>query len=174
MTREERSDAIGSVRLAVDSTSGWLRTESWPSITDGRQAKVLRAHAAPQGMCDNLIDALKFWSNQQNDGDSPVTMAVQGSKKEFGSKKMGRLRRFVLADYFEAVKVCCFGEKTWSRGMCKQYTCLAHVFLMRILSACLTQLVVTVGTQPQARALTHAPWLKESPKQSRFIAQCHV
>ena len=71
MTREERSDAIGSVRLAVDSTSGWLRTESWSSITDGPQAKVLRAHAAPQGMCDNLIDALKFKSNQQNDGDSP-------------------------------------------------------------------------------------------------------
>ena len=33
------------------------------------QAKVLKAHAVPQGLCGNLINALKLLANQQNDGD---------------------------------------------------------------------------------------------------------
>ena len=116
-----------------------------------------RAHAAPQEMCDNLINALNFWSNQQIDGDSPVTMAVQGFQERIRLNVIGRLRRFIIADYFEVVKVCYFGKKkTWSRGMCKQYTCLAHVSLMRILSACLSQLVVTVAQAGSRTDLTHS------------------
>ena len=38
--------------------------------TDRREAKVFRAHAAPHGVCDNLINALKVLANQQEDGDS--------------------------------------------------------------------------------------------------------
>ena len=34
------------------------------------QAKVFKAHAVPQGLCDNLINALKLLANQQKDGDS--------------------------------------------------------------------------------------------------------
>ena len=35
------------------------------------QAKVFKAHAVPQGFCENLINALKQLANQQKDGDSP-------------------------------------------------------------------------------------------------------
>ena len=33
------------------------------------QAKVFKAHAVPQGLCANLINALKLLANQQEDGD---------------------------------------------------------------------------------------------------------
>ena len=46
--------------------------------TDHREAKVFRAHAAPQGICDNLINALRLLTNQQKDGDSPVGTIVAG------------------------------------------------------------------------------------------------
>ena len=46
--------------------------------TDNRNAEVFRAHAAPQGMCDSLGNALKLVANQQKDGDSPVGMIVPG------------------------------------------------------------------------------------------------
>ena len=36
------------------------------------QAKVFRAHAVPQGLCENLIDALKLLANQQEDGGRPT------------------------------------------------------------------------------------------------------
>ena len=36
------------------------------------QAKVFRAHAVPQGLCGNLINALKLLANQE-DGDGPHT-----------------------------------------------------------------------------------------------------
>ena len=35
-------------------------------------AKVFFAHAVPQGLCENLINALNLVANQQNDGDSPI------------------------------------------------------------------------------------------------------
>ena len=43
-----------------------------------RQAKVFKAHAAPQGLCENLINALKLLTNQQKDGDSPIQRTVAG------------------------------------------------------------------------------------------------
>ena len=36
------------------------------------QAKDVKAHAGPQGLCENLINALKLLANQQKDGDSPI------------------------------------------------------------------------------------------------------
>ena len=58
---------------------------------------------------------------------APVTMAVQGFQERIRLKIMGRLKRFVLADYFEAVKVCSFGEK---RGVeeCVNSTLASHTF----------------------------------------------
>ena len=38
------------------------------------QAKVFKAHAVPQGMCGNLISALKLLANQQKDGDNQSTV----------------------------------------------------------------------------------------------------
>ena len=31
-----------------------------------------RAHAVPQGLCENLVNALKLLANQQREGDSPI------------------------------------------------------------------------------------------------------
>ena len=49
---------------------------------DSREAKVFGAHAAPQGLCDKLIDALKLLSNQQRDGDSLVASIVTGLREK--------------------------------------------------------------------------------------------
>lgn len=46
--------------------------------TDASQAKVFKAHAVPQGLCDNLINALKLLANQQRDCDSPIQSIVKG------------------------------------------------------------------------------------------------
>ena len=49
------------------------------------QAKVFKVHAVPQGLCANLINALKLLANQQDDGDgllqSIVTNLGKGSRK---------------------------------------------------------------------------------------------
>ena len=45
---------------------------------DVSQAKVYKAHVAPQGLCENLINALKLLANQQDDGDSPIPDIVTG------------------------------------------------------------------------------------------------
>ena len=74
---------------------------------------------------------------------------------------------------------------SWQSTGCKQYTYRAHVFLMRILSTCLSQPVVTVvqvhaatlsRSEPTHRvARNHkAHCMCLAPKQSHFIAQCHV
>ena len=53
---------------------------------DADRAKVFKAHAAPLGLCDNLITALKLLANQQKYGDSPIQSIVTGlygrSRKE--------------------------------------------------------------------------------------------
>ena len=74
------------------------------SGTDFRDAKVFRAHAAPQGMCENLIDALKLLTNQQKDGDSPVKMVVQGLQERIRLRIMSGLRKFIMVDNHEEVK----------------------------------------------------------------------
>ena len=49
------------------------------------QAKVFKANAIPQGLCENLINALKLLANQQEDGDglsqNIVTNLGMGSRK---------------------------------------------------------------------------------------------
>ena len=50
------------------------------------QAKVFEAHAVPQGLCANLINALKLLANQQEDGDGLLQKiskrtSVQGEQK---------------------------------------------------------------------------------------------
>ena len=79
------------------STLRWPRTESWSckDSTDRREAKVCRAHAAPQGVCDNFINALELLANQQKDGDCPVSQWYRACKKEVGSEQWTGLRRFI-------------------------------------------------------------------------------
>ena len=49
------------------------------------QAKVFRAHAVPQGLCGNLINALKLLGKQQEDGlgltEIMVTNLFEGAGK---------------------------------------------------------------------------------------------
>ena len=56
--RRERYDWRQPNRLLVVQTG-----ESF------EQAKVFKAHAVPQGLCANLINALKMLAKQQEDGD---------------------------------------------------------------------------------------------------------
>ena len=69
-----RSNATGGARFVAVSMIGGLRTGFFvvQYSTNRREAKVFRAHAAPQGMCDNLTNSVKVLTNQQKDGDSPV------------------------------------------------------------------------------------------------------
>ena len=64
-------------------------------VTIAVKQKVSRAHVAPQAVCNNLINALELFANQQTGGDSLVEMLVVGLQ-ERGSLKM--LRRFMTVD----------------------------------------------------------------------------
>ena len=57
------------------------------------------SHAAPHGVCDNLINALQLLANQQKDGDSPVNVVVQGLLEKSGLQVIG------VVDNHEAVRV---------------------------------------------------------------------
>ena len=50
------------------------------------QAKAFKAHAVPQGLCANLINALKLLANQQEDGDGLLQNIVkdQEQKRSYG------------------------------------------------------------------------------------------
>ena len=51
--------------------------------TNANEAKVFMAHAAPQGLRDTLINALKLLAKQQKDGDCPIEkVSSQASMKE--------------------------------------------------------------------------------------------
>ena len=72
-------------------------------------------HAPPQGMCENLVKALRLLANQQKDGDGPVKMVVQGLQVKSRLKIMDGLRRFIMVENHEAVKVVNW-RRTWNRG----------------------------------------------------------
>ena len=50
--------------------------------TNEEEAKVFRAHAVPQGLCENLINALMLLANRQSDGDSPTQNTVTGLREK--------------------------------------------------------------------------------------------
>ena len=68
----KRSSATGDVPHVSASRIGEIRKESWSSEgnTGRREAKVFRAHAPPHGVCDNLVNALELFANQQTGSDS--------------------------------------------------------------------------------------------------------
>ena len=76
--------------------------------TNEEEAKVFRAHAIPQGLCENLITSLKLLSNQQGDGDSPIQNIVAGlrEKSEKNTERTTKgLRSFTAQDNHCAVEV---------------------------------------------------------------------
>ena len=83
--------------------------------TDSREAKVFRAHAAPQGMCDNLMNALKLLAHKHKYGDSPVKMVVQGLQERSRLKITSGIKSFIMVDNHEVVKVGDLGKNMESK-----------------------------------------------------------
>ena len=73
--------------------------------TNANEAKVLNAYAVPQGLCGNLINALKLLANWQNDGDSPIQSIVTGLHERTRKGIMDGLRSFIEVDNHKAVDV---------------------------------------------------------------------
>ena len=57
------------------------------------QAKVLKAHAVPQGLCGHLINALKLLANQQEDGDGLIQVIVTNLGEGEQKRSHGRVER---------------------------------------------------------------------------------
>ena len=74
--------AICGERFECKAPHRLLVVQTFESVN---QAEVFRAHAVPQGLCGNLINALKLLANQQEDGDglsqSMVTNLCEAARK---------------------------------------------------------------------------------------------
>ena len=76
------------------------------------QAKVFKAFAVSQGLCENLINALKLLANQQKDGDSPIQSIVTGLCARSRKGLVDGLRNFIEVDNDSALDVGCLKEVT--------------------------------------------------------------
>ena len=72
---------------------------------DTSEAKVFRAHAPPQGACENLVCALKLLAKQQMGGESLMQVLVAGLQEQSRFNRMDELRRFIKVDNHEGVKI---------------------------------------------------------------------
>ena len=61
-------------------------------------AKVFKAHAVLQGLCANLINALKLLEKQQEDGDGLLQNMVKDLGKESRRGLTDGLREFIKVD----------------------------------------------------------------------------
>ena len=88
------------------------------------QAKVYKAHAVPQGLCANLINALKLLANQQEDGDGLLqkvaTNLGKGSRKgltAYGTSSGSIMSKpWMLERYTEAREHSKFGSQKLRKG----------------------------------------------------------
>ena len=62
------------------------------------QAKVFKAHAVPQGLCENLINALKLLANQQEDGYGLLQNIVKNLGKRSRKGLSDGLRDFIRVE----------------------------------------------------------------------------
>ena len=69
------------------------------------QTKVFRAHAVPQGLCGNLINALKLLGNQQEDGDGLMQNIVTNLCEVSRKGLTEGLRNFIQMDNHRALVV---------------------------------------------------------------------
>ena len=60
---------------------------------NAHDAKVFKAHAAPLGLCDNVIHALKLLANQLKDGDSPIQSLATGLHERSRKGIIGRCKK---------------------------------------------------------------------------------
>ena len=70
---------------------------------DSSEAKVFRAHAPPQGACENLVCALKQLANRQAGGDN-LDSIFEGTQEQRRLKITNERRRFIKVDNHNAVK----------------------------------------------------------------------
>ena len=73
--------------------------------TNEDEAKVVTAHAIPQGLCESLITALKLLANQQKDCDSPIHSIIMGLEEKYSERITNGLRSFITSDNRSAVEV---------------------------------------------------------------------
>ena len=99
-----KSIQIGGARSVEKDTTGrhHLVVQTGESVN---QAKVFRTHAVHQGLCGNLVNALKLLANQQEDGDGViqniVTNLCEGSRKGLTEG----LREIIQIDNHRALEV---------------------------------------------------------------------
>ena len=70
---------------------------------NANEAEVFKAHTAPLGLCDNLINAQKLQANQQKGGDSPIQSIVTGLHERSRRGIVDGLRSFIAVDNCSAV-----------------------------------------------------------------------
>ena len=58
-----------------------------------RVVKMFKAHAAPLGLCDNLINALKLLANQEKDGESPDSKFCNRPARKKQKRHHGRAKK---------------------------------------------------------------------------------
>ena len=95
------------------------RAPSWLLVVQtgdsANQAMVFKAHAVPQGLRKNLINALELLADQQKDGDSPVHSIVKKDfVKQTGKALMEGLRNFIEVDKHSALDLGYLKEGTRS------------------------------------------------------------
>ena len=118
----EKTSVVQEIMLKI-RTSGencdWKQPNRLLVVRTGEsvsQAKVFKAHAIPQNLCEILIDPLKLLANQQEDGDgllqSRLTSLNKGSRKSLTDG----LRDFIKVDDHRALDV---GEQHQGTGTLK-------------------------------------------------------
>ena len=120
LTLRTKDDGTAEVKRRC-TLKGFKDTDVLDLVRDhSRDAEVFGAHAAPQGMCDNMVNALKLLANQQKDGDSPAEMVVPDLLDKSRLKTMDGLGMSVAVDKYAAVKIWDPEKKTKSARVVSQ------------------------------------------------------
>ena len=102
-----RSTAAGGAQIC-GQTYGWKAPNRLLVVQTGDsaiQAKVFKAHAVPQSVCENVINALKLLANQQKDCDSPTQSIVTGFCERSRKGIMEGLRNLIDVENHSALNV---------------------------------------------------------------------
>ena len=97
----------GGAQFVEKSTTGGNRTIFWSCklVKVFKWAKVFKAHAIPQGLCEKLINALKLLANQQEDEDGLLQNIVTNLGKRSRKGLTDGLRDFIKVDNHRALDV---------------------------------------------------------------------
>ena len=90
----ERSTAVGGPQSVEKNMNG-----------ERHKLLVVQTGESAQGLCGNLINALKLLANQQKDGDSPIQSIVTGRCERSRKEIMEGLRNFIKDDNHCALEV---------------------------------------------------------------------